>query len=115
MGYYDEPIKNDDPQAVEKLMQRLKTCLKYQKMMRNRNAYYRKNGTMVGYPELCLAEAKFIDKKLGYGYSAEKKPYPSYMQKRNNQEIYRLRKRIDRLTQNNKEDNIGHSNQQRIS
>lgn len=100
MGYYFEPIKNDDPQAVDKLMQKLKTCQKYQKMMKDRNAYYRKNGTMVGCPNICEAEAKCIDRKLSYGYSSNNKPYPSYMQKRNNQEIYRLRKRIDLLAKN---------------
>lgn len=111
MGFYYKPIKSDDPQAIEKLTERLETCQKYQKMMKDRNAYYRKNGTMVGCPDISEAEAKSIDKKLGYGYSSNNKPYPSYMQRRNNQEIYRLKKRIDQLTKNLKEDNFGYSNQ----
>ncbi len=72
MGYYYDPIKSDDPQAVEKLTQRLDTCQKYQKMMKDRNAYYRKNGTMVGCPDISEAEAKSIDRKIGYGYSSNK-------------------------------------------
>ncbi len=111
MGYYYDPIKSDDPQAVEKLTQRLDTCQKYQKMMKDRNAYYRKNGTMVGCPDISIVEAKSIDRKIGYGYSSNKKPYPSYMLKRNNQQIYRLKKRIEQLIKNKKEDYFGYSNQ----
>ena len=42
MGYRDNVIKSDDPQAIEKLTQKLEDCQKNQQDMKDKNAYFRK-------------------------------------------------------------------------
>ena len=58
MGYRDNVIKSDDPQAIEKLTQKLEDCQKNQQDMKDKNAYFRKFGTMAGYPGISEAEAR---------------------------------------------------------
>ncbi len=99
MGYRD-PIKSDDPNAIEKLSAKLEECQKNQQDMKDKNAYFRKFGTMAGYPGMSEAEANRLDKKVAEGYSWEKQPYPAYSLQNNNQEINRLKKRIDELKRN---------------
>lgn len=98
MGYRDNVIKSDDPHAIEKLTQKLEDCQKNQQDMKDKNAYFRKFGTMAGYPGISEAEANRLDKKIADGYSWEKQPYPSYSLQNNNQKINRLKKRIAQLT-----------------
>ncbi len=38
-------ISSDDPNAIQKLQDKLEMCEKSQKYMKEVNAYYRKNGT----------------------------------------------------------------------
>lgn len=104
MGYRNNAIKSDDPQAIEKLTQKLEDCQKNQQDMKDKNAYFRKFGTMVGYPGMDDTEAKRIDLRIANGYSWEQQPYPSYSLQNNNQEINRLKKRIAELT---KEKEVG--------
>lgn len=98
MGYRDNVIKSDDPQAIEKLTQKLEDCQKNQQDMKDKNAYFRKFGTMAGYPGISEAEAKRLDVKVENAYSWNKQPYASYELQNNNQEINRLKKRIAELT-----------------
>ena len=63
MGYRDNVIKSDDPQAIEKLTQKLEDCQKNQQDMKDKNAYFRKFGSMQGYPGMSEAEAKRLDLK----------------------------------------------------
>ena len=100
MSYKDTVIKSDDPQAIEKLKMKLEQCQNAQEEMKKQNAYFKKHGTMVGYPDLTEEMAKAKDRRIADSYSWEKKPYPSYALQNNNQEINRLKKRIEELTQN---------------
>lgn len=100
MSYKDTVIKSDDPQAIEKLKMKLEQCQNAQEEMKKQNAYFKKHGTMVGYPDLTEEMAKAKDRRIADSYSWEKKPYPSYALQNNNQEINRLKKQIEELTQN---------------
>lgn len=99
MGF-NNPIKSDDPQAIEKLTAKLKECQEKQEYMKDVNKYYRHNGTLKGYPDISNEEAIKLDAQIKSGYSWEQQPYPSYHLQNNNQEINRLKKRIDELKRN---------------
>lgn len=92
------PIKSDDPKAIEKLTEKLEKLENAQKTMKSRNAYFRKNGTMLGCPDISDETAHEMDQAIANGYSWEKQPYAAYILQNNNQEIHRIRKRIEQLT-----------------
>lgn len=56
-------ISSDDPQAVEKLKEKLQRLQKLQDHMKTVNAYYRKHGTMKGFGDLTDEKAAEIDEK----------------------------------------------------
>jgi len=99
MKYYN-PIKSDDPQAIEKLTAKLEECQKNQEYMKATNKYYKKNGTLKGYPDISDDEAIRLDAQIKNNYSWEQQPYPAYRLQNNNQEINRLKKRINELKRN---------------
>lgn len=98
MGYRDNVIRSDDPQAIEKLKQKLEDCQKKQQDMKDKNAYFRKFGTMAGYPGMSEAEAKRLDLKVEKAYCCYKQPYPSYDLQNNNAAIHSIKSRILELT-----------------
>lgn len=107
MGYRDNVIKSDDPQAIEKLTQKLEDCQKNQQDMKDKNAYFRKFGTMVGYPGMSDAEAKRLDIKVKNAYSWNKQPYASYELQNNNAAIRSIKARIAELTKDKEVGFIG--------
>ena len=54
-------ISSDDPNAIQKLQDKLEMCEKSQKYMKEVNAYYRKNGTCEGFPGMEAARAARLD------------------------------------------------------
>lgn len=99
MSYRNNAISSDDPQAIEKLTEKLEKCKEKQVFMKTVNAYYRKNGTVKGCEGISDELASKMDKSVKEGYSWEKAPFHSYELSGNNQEIHRLEKRIDALLQ----------------
>ncbi len=99
MGF-NNPIKSDDPQAIEKLTAKLEKCQQQQEFMKDVNKYYKKNGTLKGYPDISDEEAIKLDAQIKSNYSWAQQPYLSYYLQNNNQEINRLKKRIDELKRN---------------
>lgn len=93
-------IRSDDPQAVEKLREKLTSLEKQQGIMKAINSYYRKNETCFGFLDLPDKRAAKLDERVRSAYSWEKQPYPQYALTNNSAEIRRLKKRIDELTQN---------------
>lgn len=92
-------ISSDDPQAIEKLTAKLHG-LKYQQgFMKEVNAYYRKHQTCRGCRLLSDETAAELDKRMETAHSWETAPYPTYILSGNNQEIHRIEKRIQQLTQ----------------
>ena len=98
MGYKDNVIKSDDPLAIEKLTKKLEDCQKNQQDMKDKNAYFRKFGTMAGYPGMSEAEVKRLDLKVENSYSWNKQPYASYELQNNNATIRSIKSRIAELT-----------------
>jgi len=98
---YNRAISANDPQAVEKLTERLNECKAYQETAKNVNAYWRKAGTCVGAPGITDAEAAKLDSKVTKAtVSWERVPFSDYMLKNNYAEIKRLEKRIEEITRN---------------
>lgn len=102
-NYYFRKIKNiltnstiysNDALALEKLQNKLEELEELQAKMKERNAYYRKHGTMKGYEGVSDTEAAEIDEKIKKSYSWEQKPYPTWALTNNNAEIRRTKERI---------------------
>ena len=93
-------ISSDDPNAIQKLQDKLEMCEKSQKYMKEVNAYYRKNGTCEGFPVMEAARAARLDESVRQAYSWDKQPFPSYALTNNSAEIRRLKQRIEKLTVN---------------
>lgn len=93
-------ISSDDPNAIQKLQDKLEMCEKSQKYMKEVNAYYCKNGTCEGFPGMEAARAARLDESVRQAYSWDKQPFPSYALTNNSAEIRRLKQRIEKLTVN---------------
>lgn len=90
-------IKSSDENAVQELEAKISAKESNQAEMKEANAYYRKHKTMKGYKDLSDEKAESIDEKIKASYSWQQKPYPSYMLSNNNQEIHRLKNRLQAL------------------
>lgn len=98
---YKNAISASDPQALEKLTDKLQKCEELQAVMKGVNAYWRKTGTCVGAPGITEAQANEIDKQISTArYSWDSQPFSSYALTNNNSEIKRLKSRIAELTRN---------------
>ncbi len=97
---YKNAISASDPQALEKLTEKMNTCKEMQSYMKAVNAYFRKHGTCKGYPDMSEVKAIELDLRVEKAYSWEKKPYPSWALSNNNAEIKRLENRIAEITRN---------------
>lgn len=95
---YNHAISSDDPNAIEKLAEKLEACQKRQEYMKSVNSYYRKHGTARGCPDVSEEKAEKLDEAVRNGYSWEKAPFPSYELSNNNAEIRRLKRRLEQLT-----------------
>lgn len=93
-------ISADDPAAIEKLQKKLDGLERSQLIMKEVNAYYRKNGTCEGFPGMEAARAARLDESVRQAYSWDKQPFPSYALTNNSAEIRRLKQRIEKLTVN---------------
>ncbi len=93
-------ISSDDPDVAQKLQEKLAALEKMQAKMKTINAYYRKHQTCFGCEGVTEEEAARLDKRVEEGYSWETAPYPAYTLSNNNQEINRIKKRLETLTKN---------------
>jgi hypothetical protein len=100
MGY-NNAISASDPQAAEKLTEKLQSCEKLQETMKAVNAYWRRTGTCQGAPGITDAQAEKLDAKVRNAtVSWERQPFSSYDLTNNNSEIKRLKTRIAEITYN---------------
>lgn len=90
-------ISSDDPDALDELREKLENMEKKQEQMKERNRYYRKNGTCKGCPGVTDELAAKLDHDVKTGYSWERQPYPSYELTNNGANIRRVRDRIEGL------------------
>lgn len=92
-------ISSDDPEAVEKLTEKLEGLKKAQEFMKAINAYYRKNGTCHGMEGLSEEQAEELDQDVKNGPSWVNVPFPTYSLSLNNKEIHRIQDRLKKLTE----------------
>ena len=98
MRYNNNAISRDDPQALEKLTDKLTKCQEMQEFMKTVNAYFRRNGTAKGCYGVSDEQAAKFDDAVKNGYSWETAPFPQYALTNNNAEINRLKKRIAEIS-----------------
>ena len=94
---YKDPIRSDDPDAIEKLTGKLTVCKERQEWMKEVNAYYRKHGTIRGMPRMTEQMAEKLEAEMKI-VTWDPMPYPRFQLTNNNAEIHRLEKRIDELS-----------------
>jgi len=98
---HNNAISVSDPQAVEKLTDKMNQCKELQETMKAVNAYWRKSGTCVGAPGITGEQAKKLDARMAAPrYPWDTQPFTSYDLTNNNGEIKRLEKRIAEITRN---------------
>lgn len=92
-------ISSDDPNAIDKLKNKLENLERIQEMMKGVNAYYRKNKTLDGCTLLTQEEIEQLKANMQKQWHYEDKPYMSYELTNNNANIRRIRQRIKSLEQ----------------
>jgi hypothetical protein len=98
---HNNTISASDPQALEKLNDKLEACTKQQTFMKEVNTYYRKYGTCKGAPNMSDTLADKIDRRIQTTTRPwETVPFSNYELTNNNAEIKRLQKRIAEITRN---------------
>lgn len=90
-------ISSDDPEALEKLEQKLAALQAAQERDKAVNAYYRKHKTVKGFDGVSDEQAERIDASLAELREALRRPVPSFRLSNRNAEINRLKKRIEQL------------------
>ena len=63
-GRRDDPISGDDPAAPEKLQARIEFLKEQHEKKKAKNAYFRKHGTMKGFPGISDTKAAALDEAL---------------------------------------------------
>ena len=91
-------ISSDDPEAIQKLTDKLARLKDTQAMMKKVNAYYRKHQTCRGCEGITPEKAAELDAGMATAHSWETAPYPPYLLSNFNQEIHRIEKRIEQLS-----------------
>ena len=98
-------ISADDKLAVEKLEKKLAGMEAMQTEMKTVNAYYRKHKTLDGCPGLSPEQVEEIKASMGRDWRPDPVPYPAYLLSNNNQNMHRVRQRLEELK--NREEFVG--------
>ena len=88
-------ISSDDPEAIQKLRDKLLGLEESQEKMKAVNKYYKKNGTCIGCDGISDESAEKLDNAARKNY--EGRPFPTYALTNNNQNIRSIRLRIEEL------------------
>lgn len=91
-------IKSGDANAVEKLEKKIADLEERQRFMKAVNAWYKKNGTLDGCPELNEDQIAEINAEMERcDWYSEKRPFQRFELSNNSQNIRNCRKRLERL------------------
>lgn len=93
-------IRADDPNALKRLEDKLKSLESSQAHMKEVNAYYRKHRTLDGCTQADPEEIQKLKASMASPWHVQDKPFPSYALSNNSAEIRRIRSRIEELKQN---------------
>lgn len=109
-----DAIKSGDAHAVEKLRQKLERLENLQDIMRETNAYYRKEKTLDGCPCLSLDDIEKIKTEMAKPWFLGNVPFAPYSLTNNSAKIRQVKERIESLekakeagTQEHSADDIG--------
>lgn len=97
-------ISADDPEAVQKLQAKLKGLEQVQEKMKAVNAYYRKNKTLDGCPQLFAEEIEKLKASMSRSRQTAPKPYESYLLTNNSAVIRQTKTRIAELARRSETD-----------
>lgn len=90
-------ISSDDPKALDKLRKKLAELEASQELMKAVNAYYRKNKTLEGCPDISEDTIRKLQADMASTWHLEDKPFASYALSNNNANIKRTQERIAEL------------------
>ena len=97
LGTFKGGIRSDDQNAIEKLEKKLAELEKDQEIMKQINAYYRKNKTLDGCTIVSETMIHQIKSAMARSYRIDPKPYEAWALSNNNANIHRVRERIEAL------------------
>lgn len=92
-----EVITAGDPDAMEKLKNKLMNLEQAQETMKAVNAFYRKHKTLDGCPNLSWEKIEKLKATMKCSWLSDPRPFESYQLTNNNAEIRRLKERIKKL------------------
>ncbi len=95
--YKEEKILIGDKDVISKLQKRLDSLLQQQEKMKEVNAYYRKQKTLHGCPNLTKEEIESLQLEMQDPSRYTEKPYLSWQLTENGQKIRKTRKRLASL------------------
>ena len=90
-------ISGDDPDAREKLAEKIAKLQKLQDTMKAINTYYKKNKTLEGCPDLTTEQAEKLAASMARDWRQDPRPFESYQLTNNNANIRRLQQRLDEM------------------
>lgn len=90
-------IKSNDEKAIEKLEVKIERLTELQETMKAVNAYYRKNKTLEGCPDLTMEQIAEAEESMKKDWHIDDKPFPSFELTNNGANIRRLQERLDKL------------------
>lgn len=90
-------IQSDDPNAIEKLREKICNAEVMQEHMKIVNAYYRKHKTLEGCDALNEKEIREITASMSRDWRTDPSPFASYELTNNNANIRRMRERLEQL------------------
>lgn len=104
---HNNAISSDDPEALDKLTQKLSELIGKQERMKWANAYYRKYGTCRGCRGISDKLAEALDTAAKEEPLKRGQPYAPFELSNNNQQIHNVRERIKRLERDHKTGYVG--------
>lgn len=93
---HTQPIKSNDPEAIEALTAKLEALKQERATMKAVNAFYRKHGTLDGCPELTPAAREAIEGRWARGWYVGV-PYPTYTLTNSLANVKRTEQRLNSL------------------
>ena len=90
-------IKAGEANAVEKLEQKVKRLRDRQEFMKKVNAWYKKNGTLDGCPEMTEEEIAEMKQAMQTGFHFEERPFQRYEISNNGQNLRKAEERLEEL------------------
>ena len=101
--YGPQVIRSGDPDALETLKEKLESLINEKESMKRINAYYRKNGTLKGYPEPFTKEQQ---RHIDFVFSHGMEKFGIFDTSNINQQIRSVKQRIERLEKEKSQGNV---------